>query len=170
MSDETKTEMTKRIVEEMQKDHLFRHTLGSAETALHSLDLCRRAVEKSLMGAGADDAERLLAVTAIDAVRVHLEVVVQALKTRKCGCVEKYWECKKHDAQGWGGGCGLCDVAVRGARFAAGPEKTPALRVVRERRLLTPTLGYPTGWPLCANCELPALDGKATCGRVECSR
>lgn len=28
---------------------------------------------------------------------------------------------------------------------------------------------YPPGWPKCPTCGDPTLDGKATCGRAECS-
>lgn len=27
---------------------------------------------------------------------------------------------------------------------------------------------YPPGWPRCAFCSAPALDGHLTCGRAEC--
>ena len=27
---------------------------------------------------------------------------------------------------------------------------------------------YPAGWPACAACGEPALDGHATCGRLAC--
>ena len=30
-------------------------------------------------------------------------------------------------------------------------------------------LGYPSGWSSCTYCDLPALDGHLTCGRVECN-
>lgn len=29
---------------------------------------------------------------------------------------------------------------------------------------------YPPDWPKCPHCDDPALDGKATCGRVACVR
>ena len=27
---------------------------------------------------------------------------------------------------------------------------------------------YPPGWSKCATCDLPAMDGHLTCGRLEC--
>jgi hypothetical protein len=37
-------------------------------------------------------------------------------------------------------------------------------------RLQKPRDGYPAGWPMCsAGCGRPTLDGKATCGDVECN-
>ena len=32
----------------------------------------------------------------------------------------------------------------------------------------TDAFGYPTDWPKCPGCGLPALDGHITCGNVEC--
>jgi len=29
--------------------------------------------------------------------------------------------------------------------------------------------GYPTDWPTCPGCGLPAMDGHITCGRAECN-
>lgn len=28
--------------------------------------------------------------------------------------------------------------------------------------------GYPSDWPRCVRCDLPALDAHLTCGSVEC--
>lgn len=36
-------------------------------------------------------------------------------------------------------------------------------------RTQAPEGGFPAGWPLCAGvCDGPAMDGRETCGRVEC--